>query len=481
MKLIFINRFFYPDHSATSQMLSDLAFALAHDHSVLVITSRQRYDAPEVTLAPFERIDGVDIHRVRTTHFGRSNLLGRGIDYLTFYLTAAAAAWRYARRDDIVIAKTDPPMLSVVIAPIVRLRRAKLINWIQDLFPEVAESLSVKHGPLTRPVYGALKFLRDRSFKHATRNVAIGKRMAERLQALGVPEGRIEIIPNWADGTLVRPVHAADNSFRAEHQLEDVYVVGYSGNLRRAHDTETIVAAMEFIEQRQSGSIAPARSVVNGSSQTQSSLTHTPGLMGSRPIKWLFVGGGAQFERLKHETKKRNITSVIFAPYQPRERLSEGLSAADVHLISLRPELEGLIVPSKYYGIAAAGRPAIFIGDSDGEIARILTESGTGAVVAQGDGEALAEIVLGMAIDAANAEEMGHRARSLFEREFDWPYALARWRELIDDEQQRPASGFPKRRDTANLLTQLAPTMLLHIVIAYCEAPANCLGLYSCR
>jgi len=205
VKLIFINRFFYPDHSATSQMLSDLAFALAADgHKVSIIASRQRYDAPEEILAPHEAIDGVEIHRVRTTHFGRSNLLGRAIDYLTFYLAAAAAVWQQARRNDVVIAKTDPPMLSVIVAPIVRMRRARLINWLQDLFPEVAEHLGVSQGPLTRPVYWVLKALRNRSLKEAACNVAIGERMAERLHTLGVQSEKIEIIPNWADGNLIQ-------------------------------------------------------------------------------------------------------------------------------------------------------------------------------------------------------------------------------------------------------------------------------------
>ena len=97
-------------------------------------------------------------------------------------------------------------------------------------------------------------------------------------------------------------------------------------------------------------------------------------------------------------------------------------------------------MPSKYYGIAAAGRPAIFIGDTDGEIARILKESETGAVVAQGDGKALAETVLAMATDLAGTDEQGRRARDLFEREFDWPDALARWRRLIDERQSLAAS-----------------------------------------
>src|SRR5262249_41650197 len=114
MRLIFINRFFFPDHSATSQILSDLAFFLAgFGHEVHIITSRQRYDNPRASLSSKESIRGVRIHRVRTTRFGRRHLLGRIIDYLSFYLTVQVALLRRARGGDIVVAKTDPPLLSI--------------------------------------------------------------------------------------------------------------------------------------------------------------------------------------------------------------------------------------------------------------------------------------------------------------------------------------------------------------------------------
>jgi len=211
-------------------------------------------------------------------------------------------------------------------------------------------------------------------------------------------------------------------------------VVGYSGNLGRAHDTDTFVSAIELVEQRQSETVAVGTTIGDPPGVAQPGPSPPPAqLEMAHPVKWLFVGGGAQFERLKQEVVKRDLTSVVFAPYQPRERLSESLSAPDIHLISLRPELEGLIVPSKYYGIASAGRSAIFIGDADGEIARILTKSETGAVVPQGDGKALAETILNMVQNPKLVAERGRRARELFEKEFDWPDALARWRRLFDD------------------------------------------------
>ena len=102
-----------------------------------------------------------------------------------------------------------------------------------------------------------------------------------------------------------------------------------------------------------------------------------------------------------------------------------------MHLITLRPALEGLIVPSKYYGIAAAGRPAIFIGDPEGEIGRILSATGTGLVVAEGDGAALAAAIVSLASDRRSADEIGRRARALFEEKYDLTFAVAAWDDAI--------------------------------------------------
>jgi colanic acid biosynthesis glycosyl transferase WcaI len=135
VKVVFVNRYFFPDHSATSQILSDLAFFLAErGWEVHVVTSRQRYDDAGAGLLPHEIVQRVRIHRVWTSGFGRRWLPGRAVDYLSFYL---AAAWRLIAllsAGDIVVAKTDPPLISVVAAVAARMRRAKLVNWWQDVF-----------------------------------------------------------------------------------------------------------------------------------------------------------------------------------------------------------------------------------------------------------------------------------------------------------------------------------------------------------
>jgi len=422
VRLFFVNRYFYPDHSATSQMLSDLAFALAdRGHRITVVTSRLSYDNPSARLPARDTVRGVEIVRLATTGFGRSGLAGRAVDYLTFYLAAAWLLLRQVRRGDVVVAKTDPPLLAVVTTPIARLRGAHPVSWLQDIYPEVVTALGMAGGRLSRVLFAALKWLRDRALRKASLNVAIGERMAAELHRLGAPRASIRVIPNWADGRVVRPVSRAGNELRRAWGLTDAFVVGYSGNLGRAHDTATILAAMALTA---ASSAAPVMELAGGSDLPEPEHPEPA-------IQWLFVGGGAQLAKLKAETERRGDRNVLFEPYQPRDALSASLSAPDVHLISLRPGLEGRIVPSKYYGIAAAGRPAIFIGDPDGEIARILTTTGTGLVVAEGDGDSLARAIVGLASARRTADDMGRRARALFDERYDLPFAVQAWDDAI--------------------------------------------------
>ena len=126
----FVNRYFHPDHSATSQLLSDLAFHLAsRGWEVLVTTSRQRYDDPSAQLPRIETLDGIDIHRCFSSTFGRSNLIGRSIDYATFYVSALASLVRRCQRGDVIVAMTDPPLIAVIAALAAMLRGARLVNW----------------------------------------------------------------------------------------------------------------------------------------------------------------------------------------------------------------------------------------------------------------------------------------------------------------------------------------------------------------
>jgi glycosyltransferase involved in cell wall biosynthesis len=411
MRIIFLNRYFHPDHSATSQMLSDLAFGLAgRGFDVHVVASRQRYDDARAALSGAECIDGVAIHRVASSRFGRDRLAGRALDYLTFYVSAAWRLWRLARKGDIVVAKTDPPLVSVVAAPIARLRRARFVNWVQDLFPEVAQVAGVMGTP-GKLLLALLRHLRNRALRAAETNVVLGKRMAEHLCKQGIPQDRTRIIANWQDGVLVRPVARSENPLRRAWGLEGKLVVGYSGNLGRVHELATLLDAMNLLQEQ----------AVMGSAAADVGVE----------VRFLFIGGGALERVLRDEIAARRLNNVVLRPYQPRNELSHSLSVADVHLVTLRPEFEGLIVPSKFFGIAAAGRPTLFVGDLDGEIARLIAAHECGVSAPCGDGVALAAAIEALSRDPARREAMGRRARDMFEAYFDKPIAIAQWVEAL--------------------------------------------------
>lgn len=396
MRIIFVNRFAFPDLSATSQMLSDLSFDLARQgHDVVVVASRLRYDDANARLPASDAVLGVRIERVWSTGLGRrAGLAGRALDFLSFYGGAAIALSGLVRPGDVVVAKTDPPLIAVVCQWATARRGARLVNWLQDVFPEVAQELGGRAVPA--PLGWLLRRLRARSLRRAAFNVAIGQRMADRILAAEPGAARIEVIPNWADERLFGARLVDPQGLRDSWGLQGRFVVGYSGNLGRAHEHGTVLAAAER-------------------------------LRGLPDVVFLFIGGGHEMERLRVAVSERGLTNVAFRPYQPRESLGASLAVADMHWVSLRPRLEGLIVPSKVYGVLAVGRPVLMVGDPQGEVGEMLRRHDCGLSVPLGDGQAMADAIRALRDDPARRESMGRRAKALFERRFTREKALLHW------------------------------------------------------
>jgi colanic acid biosynthesis glycosyl transferase WcaI len=399
-RVVFVNRYYDPDQSATSQMLTDLAKGLAaRGFNVHVVSSRQLYDDPGTRLTADEVLFGVQVHRVATTRFGRNHLLGRAMDYASFYVTCGIMLLRLLRRGDVLVAKTDPPLLSILAAPIAVVRRAALINWQQDVFPEIASHLGAN--PLPRWLNNWLRRARDASLRAATMNVAIGYRMSEYLAARGIPASKLCVIENWADGIAIQPKPTSASALRVRLELADRFVVCYSGNLGRAHEFDTLLGAADALKE-------------------------------DLRFVFLIIGSGAKMESLKRAVATRALDNFRFLPYQARDALEDSLAAADVHLVSLLPALEGFIVPSKLYGILAAGRPLIFVGDADGDIGRVVEQAQCGRLVKVGDSTGLRVALRDLAGDPHALAHLRACARRLFDEEYSLQRALERWVLLIE-------------------------------------------------
>jgi colanic acid biosynthesis glycosyl transferase WcaI len=394
-KVVFVNRYFSPDESATSRMLSDLTFRLSEQGvSVGVVTSRQLYENPRADLPEREEIHGVCVHRVNTAKLGRARLAGRAIDYASFHVAAGVELMRWLEPGDVVVAKTDPPLISVVVSVAARWRRAVLINWLQDLFPEVAAGI----GPRVLPGWAQRTLLaaRDRSLRSAAANIVLSEGMRTRLTARGLDSSSIHTIPNWADVSRLVPMAQEESRTRRRLGLGGTFVVGYSGNLGRAHEFDTLLGAACLLRD-------------------------------DPQIVFLMTGAGAKSGSLREAVDSEGLPNFLFQDYQPPEMLSDSLGAADVHLVSLLPQLEGLIVPSKIYGILAAGRATVFIGDTDGDLARLVKEHRCGVAVPAGNSARLASELRALRDDPDGLTAMGKRARDLAVSRYSSARAAADW------------------------------------------------------
>jgi glycosyltransferase involved in cell wall biosynthesis len=392
--VIFFNRFFFPDTSATSQMLSDLAFHLAScGHNVQVVTSRTGDREPSESV-----VRGVTIHRVATALTGPHSLFERALAYLAYWRGARSAARRLVRAGDVVVVKTDPPLLSAIVGPLAKRLGAKVVVWLQDVFPETANEYGVPGAG--GPIGALLRRVRDQSLASADHVVAISDRMAQRVARLPcVRSEHLSVIHNWADSTIV-PIDPTSSESRRRWQLADKFVVGYSGNLGRVHEFDTMLRAAKTLET-------------------------------DRDIRFLIVGRGPRWAEVQSRAKRENLRNVRLEPYQERDALTQTLGASDVHLSVLRPEYEGLVHPSKLYGIMAAGRPTIFIGDPKGETAAILAGTGAGVTVATGDVGGLVQAIRSLRDRPEERQKMGARARKALEERYSTRQAVARWEALL--------------------------------------------------
>lgn len=398
-RLLVLNQYYAPGHESTAQLLAELCEALVDDYEVTVVTGTVHH-APrrERTVR-----NGVTVLRVGSTAFDRARLSLRGFNYLSFVLFALVAALRRPR-PDVVLCMSDPPFVSTIGVAVARKHSAPLIVVTQDVFPEIAVAL----GRLTnRILVGILDRLVRFGLSRATRVVAIGEQMRRRLVAKGVRAEAIAVIPNWTDTEHLAPRPRA-NPWSKEHGLDDRFVVMHSGNIGYAQDLSTLLDAAALL-----------RDVDR--------------------IEFVLIGSGAMGGGLAERVKREGLRNVRFLPYQPRERLPESLATGDVHVVGLASGLAGYVVPSRLYGILAAGRPVIVHADADSETAQIVAEHGCGVVLPPGEPALLAHAIRDACDGRLDLGQMSEAARAYAVAEASRDVAIGRYRAVISNVERRRA------------------------------------------
>jgi len=394
LRILVVNQYFHPDRSATAQLLKELCDDLSQHHEVHVVSGRPSYNQARSLDASPIRENDVRVSRVWSTTFNRAWMPGRLTNYAS-YLTTSLAAAITAKRPDLVLAWTDPPLIGLVAAMAAKAKRVPFVLATQDIFPDVAIQL----GRLTNPaIIRLLRGTARTQFSSAVRIISLGRDMDRRLEALGVHKQKLRIVANWADGSVIRPLNHR-SPMRDAWGFGDSFIAMHFGNVGLSQSLETLIDAAHLLRGRPDILIA-------------------------------IVGDGASKARLQADVIRRGLGNVRFVAFQTA-RLSECLAAGDVQLVSLKRGLAGFIVPSKVYGVMAAGRPFVAAVESDSEPALIIEEFGCGLRVEPDDAESLAEGILRMR--DSRYEEMGSRGRRAFEQRFDRGIATTAYRNLLEE------------------------------------------------
>lgn len=413
MRVLLINQVFSPDVAATAQHAHDLGKHLvARGHQVDVICGRSIYGQKGAALAKHEVIDGINVYRVGKSLFGKASIALRIVDFGLMYVALALKALTI-KKPDVVVCFTTPPFIALLGWAMRALRSSRFVYWVMDLYPDLPVSCGVmKPSSLsTRFFEGINRFC----LKRADRTVALGRCMEQRIRDKGVSGNHVVRIGVWSPEEPHEEVPHADNPYRKEWKLGDRFVIMYSGNFGLGHDVRTMCEAALRME-------------------------------GNDDWRFVFAGGGKKKAEVEAFVKDHGMKHALLAPYQPRERLVDSLSSADVHLASLSEGVEGIMVPCKLFGSMGVGRPTIFIGHPTSELARVLIEHECGYNIRQGDVDGLVDALTTLKNDPALRRRMGENARRALRDVYDREVACEQWRVLLEEVVARkPAAPKPSQ------------------------------------
>lgn len=403
LHVAFFNRAFYPEVSATGQLLTELAQGLRHTHGVQVSvvsgvplqTGVRPWRNPKGGwLVSQDQFEGVSILRARGTHFSKRHFMGRMTNYLTYFFSACLAGFRL-RRPEVIVALTDPPIVGLAALLASWRFRCPLVISYRDLFPEVGHLLEDFKSP---PVDWVLTQVNRILIRYAKRLVALGEAMKSRLVEKGASPDQVVIIPDWADTSVIIPTDKK-NPFSTRLGLADRFVVMHSGNMGVSQDLEMVLQAAAQLKE-------------------------------VADLSFVFVGDGLKKSALQASAKCLGLKNVLFLPYEPKENLSNSFGAADCFIVSLKPGLHGYIMPSKLYGILAAGRPYVACVDPECDVARITQKHQCGLLSQVGSSRDLAEKILQLYRDRTLAQTMGANARKA-SYAFDRPVGVRAYHDLL--------------------------------------------------
>jgi len=399
MKTTFFTQLYFPDLTTTAIIMNDLAEDLAcYGLDVSVVCAQPTYLVKRKCPIT-EVINGVRLNRVRTFLFDKNKILGRICNSTSCFISMLFKTI-FTGKNDLSVFNTNPALLPLLGLVGLWFKGQKYVVLIHDLWPELpAYTGLIKKGGL---IFKAIDCLNVLSLKKSC-GIIVSSESMKKMVLKKVPKmkDRIFVIHNWADKNRVYPVSKEKNSLLDDFGLLDKKVVMYSGNLGRYQPLEVMIHAAERLQHRDD-------------------------------IVFLFIGDGAKKDKLRGMAKNRRLENVKFLPFQPIEKLAESLSMADVSLMGIMPENEGVVMPSKLYGLLSVGKPIVCVSDHQSEVVGILKKAGAGMYSSVYDPENLASIIKSIIDEPLKAQEMGENGWKYFLKHFERKIITMQWKKVLE-------------------------------------------------
>lgn len=384
--ILIISQVYVPDSPAVGQHFHDAAAALAkRGHRVKVITSARGYDDPTLKFPARETRDGVEIRRMPLSSFGKASIPLRILAQLLF-LVQAIAHGLFTRKLACLFVSTSPPMCAVGALVIRAIRRVPLKYWVMDVNPDqVIELGKMKPGSL--PVKLMLRF-QQAVLKRADDVIVLDRFMGDRINKMRDVSEKLHVIPPWAHDDVLEPIPHETNPFRKDYALDGKFVVMYSGNHGFSTPVTTILDAAVRLKDRDD-------------------------------IVFAFIGGGVGKEDVRRTIATHNPGNILDLPYQPLEKIKYSLSAADLHVVTVGPQVVGVVHPCKVYGAMAVARPILLVAPDPCHASDILKNHEIGWHVNHADVDAtVAAIEQAASASPERRARMGELAREALAAEF---------------------------------------------------------------
>ncbi|MEJ9114306.1 glycosyltransferase family 4 protein [Bacillus paramobilis] len=405
-KIVFVINYFYPDFASTGQLMTELCLELQDKFDITVIAAQPGYAGEAIkTKKIFEedKLEKINIVRVRVPKVDKKSKMSR-VKYILSYFTLATIALLKQRNVDIIYTISQPPVLGGIVGTIGKFfKKSKHVYNIQDFNPEQAEAVSYTNKKF---IFNIARKIDKINCSYSDHVIVVGNDMAKTLEKRfdGKKVPNHSVINNWTNEGEIVPV-SKDNpmvaQFIKENKLDNKFIVMYSGNIGLFYDLENIIKITK-------------------------EFSHYEDLV------FLFIGEGAMKENMNAFVMENGIENVLFLPYQPKEFIKYSLNVADIHLVVNQKGIKGVSVPSKIYGVMAAGKPILGVLERESEAEILITNSDCGVVVEPQDYNGIIEAIKHFYnMKDQERKEMGIRGRDYLEQNLKKETSIQKYNEVL--------------------------------------------------